>query len=132
MKLSEADRKEREKQVCLDVWQLHIVEWGVFLDILLRLCPLPEAVSDILGLGRFILFVVFVFRFVALWKGKMKPRYEPQQLFVTAFVILFNVLVRLFFGKEAIIDGLFFTAALLAFGFYLWKILWKGEIRKKE
>lgn len=26
----------------------------------------------------------------------------------------------------------FFTAALLAFGFYLWKILWKGEIRKKE
>lgn len=126
------EKQEKEKQIVFDVWNLHIVEVNGFLSIISRLCTFSPVVADILGTCTVILTIILIVRLIMLKKGRITPRYRPHQIIVTGFVLLFNAIVRVFVDSDSPSAKYLLIIAVLAFAFYAWKELWKGEIRKDK
>ena len=124
--------QEKQQQIVLDVWQLHILEAMVFLNLFSHHCSLKPVVSGVIDTCEALLILLFITRLIMLWKGKIKPRYEPHQIIVTGFIILFNALVRLFVDWSDVFSKFALGFALLAFASYFFRILWKGEIKKDK
>lgn len=124
------EKQEKEKQIVADVWNLHIIEVSLFLNIISKLCSFSPVVADILGTCTVILTIILIVRLIMLKKGRITPRYRPHQIIVTGFVLFFNAIVRVFVDSDSPSAKYLLIIAVLAFAFYAWKELWKGEIRR--